>query len=124
MRQQFLDDSQVRHLIESSIEGENRPRAFQTVAGEIQLFHSVQVLSVQFHGGPVRRFGQPHVQVAGFAGFEEEDVVAVVQVGELVELVELGLGVELRIFAAVREERVEVGEEMAVSVYRGWLVID
>jgi hypothetical protein len=38
-------------------------------------------------------------------------------------LVELGFGVEFGVFAAVREEGVEVGEEVAMSVSRGkmWL---
>ena len=32
----------------------------------------------------IGRFGEPDVEVLGFAGFEEEDVVAVVEVGEFV----------------------------------------
>ena len=50
-----------------------------------------------------------------FARFEEEDVVAIVQVGEFVELRQLRFGVELGVFATVWEEGVQVGEEMAMS---------
>ena len=42
------------------------------------------ILEVHFHGWPVRRFAHPYVEVFAFAGFEKEDIVAVVEVGELV----------------------------------------
>ena len=79
----------------------------------------MHVLTVQFDGWPVGRFGQPDVQVLAFARLEEHDVVAVVEVGELVELVEARFGVEFSVFAAVGEEGVQVGEEVAVSGYVG-----
>ena len=41
----------------------------------------MQVLEVEFHRGPVRRLAHPDVEVFTLAGFEEEDVVAVVEVG-------------------------------------------
>ena len=66
--------------------------------------------------GAVGRFREPEVEVFAFARFEEEDVVAVVEVGEFVELGQLRFGVEFGVFAAVWEEGVEVGEEVAVSV--------
>lgn len=34
---------------------------------------------MHFYGGAVGRLGHPHVEVFSFAGFEEEDVVAVVE---------------------------------------------
>jgi hypothetical protein len=46
----------------------------------------------------------------GFTGLEEEDVVAVVEVCEFVEVGEVRFGVEFRIFAAVWEESMEVCE--------------
>lgn len=53
-----------------------------------------------------------------FAGLEVEDVVAVVEVGEFVELVEVRFCVEFGVFAGVGEEGMEVGEEVAVSDVR------
>jgi hypothetical protein len=76
----------------------------------------VDVLAVHFDCGAIGRFREPNVEVFAFARFEEHDVVAVVEVGEFVELGQLRFGVEFGIFAAVREEGVEVGEEVAVSV--------
>jgi len=64
---------------------------------------------VHFDRGPVGRFGEPEVEVLGLAGLEEGDVVAVVEVGELVELGEVLLCVEFGVFAGVGEEGVEVG---------------
>ena len=74
------------------------------------------MLQVELEGGAVGRLGEPAVQVAGFPGLEEEHVVAVVQRGELVELVQLRLGVELGLPPAVREEGVQVVEQLLVSV--------
>ena len=39
---------------------------------------------MQLYGGAVGRFAHPDVEVFAFAGFEEEHVVAVVEVGEFV----------------------------------------
>ena len=72
---------------------------------------------MQLDGRSVGCLAHPNVQILGLASLEEEDVVAVVEIGQFVELVELRLGVEFCIFATVREKRVEVVEEMAVSVY-------
>lgn len=66
-------------------------------------------------GGPVGRLAQPYIEIFGFARFEKEHIVAIVEVGQLIQLVELGLGVELCIFAAVRYEGVEIVHEMSVS---------
>jgi len=74
------------------------------------------VLEMHLQGRAIGRFADPYVEVFALSRFEEEDVVAVVELGQFVELVELGLGVELRIFAAVGEEGVEVVEEMSLSV--------
>ena len=71
---------------------------------------------MHLHRRAIGWFREPDVEVFAFAGFEKHDVVAVVQVGEFVELGELGFGVEFGVFAAVGEERVEIAEEMAVSM--------
>lgn len=75
----------------------------------------MHILAVQLDRGAVGGFGEPEVEVFAFARLEEEDVVAVVQVGELVELGEFGFCIEFGVFAAVGEEGVEVGEEVAVA---------
>lgn len=49
------------------------------------------VLEVHLNSRPVGHLAQPYVQVLTLARLEEEDIVAIVQLGELIELVELGL---------------------------------
>lgn len=44
---------------------------------------------MHFYGGPVGCFAHPEVEIFAFAGFEKEDVVAVVEFGQFIELVEL-----------------------------------
>jgi hypothetical protein len=39
------------------------------------------VLHVHFHGRPIGRFAHPEIEIFALAGFEEEDVVAVVEFG-------------------------------------------
>ena len=43
----------------------------------------------------------PDVQVFALPSLKEQHIVAIVEIRQLVELVQLGLGVELRIFPAV-----------------------
>ena len=65
---------------------------------------------------PIWRFAHPDVKVFAFSGFEEEHVVAIIKFSKLVELIELGFGVEFCIFAAVREESVNIVEKMSLAV--------
>lgn len=76
------------------------------------------VLEMHLDCWAVGDLAHPYVEIFAFARLEEEDVVAVVQVGELAELVELGFGVELGVLFAVRHHRCQVIEEVAVSARR------
>lgn len=116
VHEQLLDDAQMRRAVKRRREAEHRPRAAQAVADKVQLLHRVHVLEVELYGGAVGRLRQPEVEVLLLAGLKVEDVVAVVEVGELVEGCEVVLGVELCVFARVREQRVQVVEEVAVAV--------
>jgi hypothetical protein len=59
------------------------------------------VLQMHLDSGTIWRFTHPRVEILSFPGFKEEHIVAVVQFSKLVQLVELGLGVELCLFSAV-----------------------
>ena len=60
------------------------------------------ILEVEFHSWAVGRFAHPYVKVFSLSGLEKQDIVAVVEFGELVELVEFCLGIKLCIFTTVR----------------------
>jgi hypothetical protein len=68
--------------------------------------------------GPVGSTCEPQIQVlAMFSGFEEEDVVAGMEISECVEGVIVivgGLGVEFGVFVCVRQKRAEVCEKMSM----------
>jgi hypothetical protein len=91
LRQQLLDEFEMRGGFKGCVKGQDWSRALEAVSGKMQLFHCVQVLQMEFDGGTVGGLAHPDVKIFAFAGFEEEDVVAVVEVGEFVELVEFGL---------------------------------
>lgn len=44
----------------------------------------MKVLEVELDGGTVRRLAHPDVEILAFARLEEEDIVAVVEISELV----------------------------------------
>jgi hypothetical protein len=46
------------------------------------------VLKMHLDARPIGRFAQPYVEILTFSRFEEEDVIAVVEVGNLVQVVE------------------------------------
>jgi len=115
LSEELLDHAGVGLLVEAGVEAEDGTGALEAVAGEVELLGGVDVLTVHLDGGAVRRLRQPDVEILAFAGFEEHDVVAVVEVGEFVKLGELGLCVEFGVFARVREEGVQVVEEVAMS---------
>ena len=75
----------------------------------------MKVLEMHLNGRTIGRFGDPGVKVLAFSGFEEENIVARVEISEFVELVEFGFRVELGVFARMGKERVEVVDEMAMA---------
>ena len=77
---------------------------------------------MQFDGGTVGWLAYPDVQVFALTRFEKEHIIAVVEISELVQLVELCFRVKLGVLAAVREEGMEIVEEMSVTDRRASLV--
>jgi len=82
---------------------------FPSGGGEI-----VTILNVELHAGTLRNLGEPKVQIFPLAVFEIHGVVAVVDVSDFIEQEELALGVELVLLAAVRQQLVEVLEQVAM----------
>jgi hypothetical protein len=76
---------------------------------------SLTILDMELYGWTIWRFTQPGIEVFSFPGLEKQDVVAVVQLGELIELIQLALCVKFRLLSSVRKESCEVIEEVSVS---------
>lgn len=85
--QQFLDDLQVRGGGEMGREGENWSRATQAISWEVKFLHCVEILEMHLDGRAIGRFAHPYVEIFAFAGFKEENVIAVVEFGQFVKLV-------------------------------------
>ena len=77
------------------------------------------VLEVHFDSWTIGSFAHPDIQILALARLEEEYIIAVVQLRQLVQLVEFGFRVELSVFAAMGEERVEVIEKVTMSDIMG-----
>lgn len=115
LRQHLLDHGVVRGVVKAAVEGQNRSRSSQTVAGEVELVHGMQVLDVELGGGTVGSLGHPHVQIHMLSGLKVQNVVAVVHLSNLVELVQLGLGVELGLLSTMGKHGLEIADEMSLS---------
>jgi hypothetical protein len=58
------------------------------------LKRTLTVLDVELDGRTIGRLAHPRIQILSFPCFKEQNIVAVVELGELVELVELCFCVE------------------------------
>ncbi len=65
---------------------------------------------------PIRGFTHPYVEIFALSRLKKEHIIAIVKFGKLIELIKFGLGVELCIFPAMWEQRVEIVEKMSMSV--------
>ncbi len=82
------------------------------------------VLQMELDGRAVGDFCQPQVKIFAFPCFGKQTIVAIVQLGKFVELVQLRLGIELDLFTTVREHRRKVIQEVPMPVAKKWLGIE
>ncbi len=61
------------------------------------------ILKMHLDSRSIRRFAHPYVEIFALPRLKEQNVIAIVQLGKFVELVELCLCVQLRVFATVWE---------------------
>lgn len=73
------------------------------------------ILNVHLDCRAVGHLARPEVQVLALSRLKKEDVVAVVQLRQLVELVQLRFRVELGIFPRVGHHGCEVVEQVSMS---------
>ena len=64
----------------------------------------------------IGRLAHPYVEIFPFPCFEKEDVIAIVELSQFIQLVELCFCIELCIFATMGKEGVQIVQEMSVSV--------
>ena len=79
------------------------------------------VLQMHLDRWSVGCFAHPDIEIFSLARLEKQHVVAIVQLGQLVELIQLAFRVEFGILATMREEGVEIVEKMALA-FRGMKV--
>ncbi len=85
-------------LVKPLVEAHNPATSLQTVPRHFQLVHCMDILDVQLDARPVGCLCCPHIQVLMSARLEIQRVVAVVQVGKFREEVQLGFGVQFRVW--------------------------
>ena len=89
MREHLLREPPPLALIKRLIKAHDPAAALQAVPRHLELVHRVHVLDVQLEARPVRRLRRPEVQILVPPRLEVERVVAVVQIRELGEEVEV-----------------------------------
>lgn len=130
MREQLLEQAPMRLAVERAVEGDDRSAALETVADHLELVHRVRVEDVEARRRSVGRPREPHVELAAPPRLEVDGVVAGREVGELIDLPELVLGVELGVCARSgwfndsrrltllrrRQEGAEVVHQMSLAI--------
>ena len=78
----------------------------------------ITVLKVHLDRRPIGRFAHPDIKIFAFSGFEKQHIIAVVQFSQLVQLIQLGFGVEFCIFATMREKGIDIIQKMSVTAQK------
>lgn len=99
MREHLLDQLPMLIRVESLIKRHDPSAPFQTVSRHFQLVHGVHILHVHLHGRPIGSLGRPHVEVFVSPRFEVDGIVAVMEIRELGEEVEMVFGIELCVYS-------------------------
>lgn len=73
------------------------------------------ILQVKLDRRSIGYLAHPNIEILPFSRLEEENIVAILNGGEFVELVQLRLRVELGILAAMRKHRGNIVKKMTVS---------
>lgn len=97
MRKYLLREAPPLALVKRLVETNDAAAALQAVPCHLELIHRVHVLDVHLETRPVRCLRRPEIQVLVPPRLEVECVVAVVQVRELGEEVQVVLRVQLRV---------------------------
>ena len=101
VRKDLLRQSAPFAILKRLVKAQQPPTALQAITRHLELVHRMHVLDVQLEARPVRRLRRPEVQVLVPPRLEVERVVAVVQVRELGEEVQVVLRVQLRVWRGV-----------------------
>lgn len=73
------------------------------------------ILNVHLDCRAVWHLARPHIKILSFPRLEEENIVAVVQFSQLVQLIQLRFRVKLGVLAAMGHHGREVVEKVSVS---------
>ncbi len=116
LREQLLEQLQIRLLVEVVGERYDRSGAFEAVAGHFQLFHSVQVFQVEFGRRTMWQGANPQIGVLFAVHFDVHDLVAVFHFGDFGDFVQAAFVVELAVGLDVRHEFDEILHGVASQI--------
>ena len=97
MRKHLFDQLPILTTVEPLIEAHQTSAPLQAVSRQLELVHRVHVLHMHLDARPVRSLSSPEIQVLMSPRLEVERVVAVVQVGELGEQMDINAIVPLAV---------------------------
>ena len=98
MSEDLLGQSSPLCLLERCIETDYSSAALQTVASHFEFVHSMNVLHMHLDTWAIWRLGSPQIQIFMPSSLEIESIVAIVEIGELREEMQLVFGVKLRVW--------------------------
>lgn len=115
LNEDLLEELPFSGGLELTIERQQWARSQQTVSSHSQLIHSVDVLGVEFDGGSLWGLGKPDIEILLLSGLEVDGGVAVLKVGDLVQVLDAILGVELGLLLGMGQELLQILLQMSES---------
>lgn len=76
----------------------------------------MHVLNIEFHCGTIGRLQDPEVKVLVLSCLEEKNVVAVIQLSNFVELVQVLLGIEFGLFSSMWHQVCQILNQVTMPV--------
>mmetsp|Transcript_93519 Transcript_93519/g.209343 ORF Transcript_93519/g.209343 Transcript_93519/m.209343 type:complete len:236 (-) Transcript_93519:94-801(-) len=110
---ELLGQLEEGQLAEGLVEVEDRAGAQQAVPGQSDLAGGVDVEDLELHARAGGNSGDPHVEIRVLSRFEVDDIVAALELANLVDLLEVLPLFELRLRLVVRQELLEVLHEVS-----------
>lgn len=97
------------------VEGKNVAWALEWVSSQLELIHSVNILNMKLSRWTVWSLAYPHVQILAFSYFKEDTVVAVAELSEFVQYVQMWFRIKFRVFLRMGEDCLEIVHQMTVT---------
>ena len=94
MCKQLLDELPVLVRVECLVKAQDSPTPLETISSHLELVHRMHILDVHLDTRPIGSLGSPHIQIFVPTSFKVDGIIAIVEVREFWEEVEVVLRIQ------------------------------